>query len=54
MGTGQYLDALAEVRPGQKAYLPALMAASQVDLTDNPDTAVGIELGYLHWLGRWR
>ena len=28
MGTGQYLDALAEVKPGQEAELPALMAAS--------------------------
>ena len=24
MGTGQYLDALAEVSPGQEAQLPAL------------------------------
>ena len=27
IGTEQYLDTLAEVRPGQEAYLPALMAA---------------------------
>ena len=39
MGTGQYLDALVEVRPGQKAYLPALMAASQVDFTGKPAAA---------------
>ena len=39
MGTGKYLDALAEVRPGQEAWLPALMAARQVDLTGKPAAA---------------
>ena len=36
METGQYLDALVEVRPGQESQLPALMAVSQVDLTSKP------------------
>ena len=38
MGTEQYLDALEEVRPGYEAYLPALMADSQVDLTVKLDS----------------
>ena len=36
MGTGQYLLALAYVSPGQEAYLPDLIYASQVDFTDKP------------------
>ena len=39
METGQFLDVLAELRPGQEAYLPALMAASQVDLNGKPAAA---------------
>ena len=36
---GQYLDALAEVRTGQEAYLPALVAVSQIYLTRKPAAA---------------
>ena len=36
---GQYLEALVQVRPGQVEKLPALIAASQVDLTGNPAAA---------------
>ena len=36
MGTGQYLLALAYVRPAQEVYLPALISASQVDFTGKP------------------
>ena len=36
---GQYLEALAYVRSGQVEKLPALMAASQVDLTGKPAAA---------------
>ena len=32
---GQYLDALVYMRPGQVEKLLALIAASQVDLTEN-------------------
>ena len=39
MGKGQYLDVLVEVRPGQEAYLPVLMASSQFDLTGMPSAA---------------
>ena len=39
MGTGQYLDALEEVRPGQEVNFPALMYTSQVDLNGKPDAA---------------
>ena len=38
---GQYLATLAKVRPGQEAKLPALMAASHVDLTGKPAAAWG-------------
>ena len=36
MDTGQYLDMLAEARPGEEALLPTLMAISQFDLTGKP------------------
>ena len=39
MGTGQYLDVLAEARPGQEAQLPDLVDAIQVDLTGRPAAA---------------
>ena len=39
MGTGQDLETLVEVRPGQEVKLPALMDASTVELTGKPDVA---------------
>ena len=37
--SGQYLVALVMARPGQVAYLPALIAWSQVNSTGKPTTA---------------
>ena len=39
MGTGQYLEVLAGLRPVQEAKLPALMAVSQVYFTGKPAAA---------------